>query len=149
MIKKKTNRIQNIKLYKIIIFLILLTSFNIVRAQQKTGIGSIDTLIFDLKTNMEGYLHENNPPYVQDDIDLCIATLSDYVVKVLDTKSKDEGMKLVKATVLKLNELNEKCDYSLIETNEREQIAQIIILAGHEKNYNAIDEDITEEWREW
>ncbi|WP_167356145.1 hypothetical protein [Chryseobacterium jejuense] len=58
-------------------------------------------------------------------------------------------MEIVKSTVLKLNNLNEKCDYSLIETNEREQIAEIIILAGYEMGYNASDEDGTEEWREW
>lgn len=114
-----------------------------------TGDKHIDSLILDLKKNMEDYMHENDPSYTQDDVDLCIVTLSDYVIKVFATESKDEGMKIVKSTVLKLNDLNEKCDFSLIETNEREQIAEIIISAGHEKGYNAVDEDITEEWREW
>ena len=114
-----------------------------------TGNKHMDSLILVLKKNMEDYMHENNPSYTQDDVDLCIATLSDYVIKVFATESKDEGMKIVKSTVQMLNDLNEKCDYSLIETNEREQIAEIIILGGHGKGYNAVDEDITEEWREW
>jgi hypothetical protein len=58
-------------------------------------------------------------------------------------------MLIVKSTVLKLNALNEKCDLSLIETNEREQITEIIILASHKMKYNSLNEDITEEWREW
>ncbi|WP_343657916.1 hypothetical protein [Chryseobacterium sp.] len=116
---------------------------------ESTGNKHLDSLILDLKKNMEDYMHENDPSYTQNDVDLCIATLSDYVIKVFATGSKGEGMEVVKSTVLKLNELNEKCDYSLIETNEREQIAEIIILAGHEKGYNAVDEDVTEEWREW
>jgi hypothetical protein len=57
-------------------------------------------------------------------------------------------MLIVKSTVLKLNALNEKCDLSLIETNEREQITEIII-ASHKMKYNSLNEDITEEWREW
>ena len=116
---------------------------------KSTGNKHLDSLIIDLKKNMEDYMHENAPSYTQDDVNECISLLSDYVVKVLASDSRDKAMEIVKSTILKLNNLNEKCDYSLIETNEREQIAEIIILAGHEKGYNSIDEDITEEWREW
>ena len=31
----------------------------------------------------------------------------------------------------------------------QEDIAEILILAGHLKGYNTRDEDIAEEWREW
>lgn len=48
-----------------------------------------------------------------------------------------------------VNDLNERCCFSLIETTEREQISEIIIFAGSEMGYNSVDEDITEEWREW
>ncbi|WP_300691575.1 hypothetical protein [Chryseobacterium sp.] len=116
---------------------------------ESTGNKHIDSLILDLKKNMEDYMNENNPSYTQDDVNECVLLISNYVVKVLGSKSKEEAIEIVKSTVLKLNNLNEKCDYSLIETNEREQIAEIIILAGHEKGYNTVDEDITEEWREW
>lgn len=58
-------------------------------------------------------------------------------------------MKIVKKTVLALNALNEKCEYELIETEQREDIAEIIILAGYLKGFNDRDDDITEEWREW
>lgn len=116
---------------------------------KSTGNKHLDSLILDLKKNMEDYMHENDPSYTQDNVNECILLLSDYVVRVLGSKHREEAMEIVKSTVLKLNDLNEKCDFSLIETNEREQIAEIIILAGHEKGYNTVDEDITEEWREW
>ena len=109
----------------------------------------IDSLISNLKKNMEDYMHENDPAYAQNDIDECILIISDYLDGIFDTTSRENAMEIVKKTVLKLNVLNQKCHYSLIETNEREQIAEIIILAGNEMGYNAIDEDITEEWREW
>lgn len=114
-----------------------------------TGKKHIDSLILELKRNMEDYMNEYQPSYSQKDIDFCISLLKDYVVAVLNSKSKEYAMSLVKTTVLKLNDLNEKTDFSLIETNERERIAEIIILAGNEMGYNDADEDITEEWREW
>jgi len=116
---------------------------------QPTGNNHIDSLLHDLKKNMEDYMNEAHPSYDQSDIEECLSILTDYTIRVLATKSKDEGMEIVKSTVLKLNDLNEKCDFSLIETNEREQIAEIIILAGNEMGYNSVDEDITEQWREW
>ena len=54
-----------------------------------------------------------------------------------------------KKTVILLNEINEKCEYELIETEQREDIAEIIILSGSLKGFNTRDDDITEEWREW
>lgn len=94
-------------------------------------------------------MRDANLSYSQKDIDYCISLLKDYVFEVFKAKSKKQALSLVKTTVLRLNDLNEKCDHSLIETNEREQIAEIIILTGHKKGYNTLDEDITEEWREW
>jgi hypothetical protein len=63
--------------------------------------------------------------------------------------SKDEGMAIVQKTVLSLNKLNESTGESLIETDQREDIANIIILAGSLKGFNERREDITETWREW
>ena len=74
--------------------------------------------------------------------------LDDYLRELLDANSREEGMKIVKKTVLALNELNENCGGELIETDQREDIAEIIIVAGNLKGFNGLDEDITEEWRE-
>jgi hypothetical protein len=69
--------------------------------------------------------------------------------QMVNSKSKEDGMQIVKITVLKLNELNKNSGWELIETEEREAIAAIIIAVGHNKGYNSMAEDITEEWREW
>ncbi|CAA7193830.1 hypothetical protein [Chryseobacterium potabilaquae] len=116
---------------------------------KSTGNSHIDNLIFDLKSNMEGYMIEFEPSYTQNDINECIALLFEYVIEIFKTKLKNEAMGLVKSTILSLNNLNDRCDGSLIETNEREQIAEIVILASHEMGYNSVDEDITEEWRDF
>lgn len=116
---------------------------------KSTGDKEIDILITKLKKSMEDYMKEANPSYSQKEVDECISILSEYTTSIYKSQSKKEGMEVVKSTVLKLNALNEKCDLSLIETSEREQIAEIIILASHKMKYNSMDEDITEEWREW
>ncbi|MBT2621908.1 hypothetical protein [Chryseobacterium sp. ISL-6] len=117
-------------------------------SKNTTGDQDIDSLLHDLKDNMENYMKDANP-YSQDDIEECIDLLSNHVKSVFKTNSKDEALKIVKSTILKLNALNDKCDGTLIETNEREQIAEIIILVGNKMGYNDVDEDVTEEWREW
>lgn len=114
-----------------------------------TGDKEIDNQIIHLIKSMENYMKEENPSYTQNDIDICASILVDYTVNIYKTQSKQEGMETVKSAVLKLNALNDKCKGSLIETGEREQIAEIIILASHKMKYNSMDEDITEEWREW
>ena len=71
------------------------------------------------------------------------------MIDVKNSKSKKDGLSIVKNTVLQLNNINKKTNFSLIEIMERENIAEIINLAGYEKGYNAKDEDIKEQWREW
>jgi hypothetical protein len=114
-----------------------------------TGDKEIDNQIINLTKSMENYMNEANPSYTQSDIDSCASILVDYTVNIYKTQSKQEGMETVKSAILKLNALNDKCQESLIETGEREQIAEIIILASHKMKYNSMDDDITEEWREW
>ena len=114
-----------------------------------TGDTQIDNLIGNLKKSMEDYLKDGNPPYSQNDIEECVSLLSDYTVNIYKSRSKKEGMQIVKSTIIELNTLNDKCESSLIETNEREQITDIIILASNKMKYNSLQEDITEEWREW
>lgn len=98
---------------------------------------------------MISYMETAGPDYTEQDVDKCVEILNEYIEKMVKTKSKQDGLNIVKSTVLELNKLNKKCGEQLIETGEREQIAEIIILTGHKKGYNSIDEDITEEWREW
>lgn len=85
-----------------------------------TGDKSIDNLIVNLKKSMEDYMKVANPSYSQKHIDECVNLLSEYTISIFKTHSKEEGMEVVKSTILKLNALNDKCDNTLIETNERE-----------------------------
>ena len=65
------------------------------------------------------------------------------------TNSKEESLSLVKITVEALNELNESTEFQLIETDQREDICEIIIRGRHLRGYNDMEDDITGEWREW
>lgn len=110
---------------------------------------SIEAQIASLKRSMTDYMKSAHPSYTEKDIEKCVQILSEYNIEMENSKSKQAGMEIVKATVFKLNELNENSGEELIETGEREAIAAIIITVGHNKGYNSEDEDITEEWREW
>ena len=105
--------------------------------------------IEDLSSSMLNYMRQASPSYTEKDVAACKHILKQYIKDMQQSRSNDEGMQIVKATVLKLNVFNEQCQTQLIETGEREQIAGIIIAAGHQKGYNGPDEDITEPWREW
>lgn len=115
------------------------------KAEYEKQIQQIETL----KKSMTEYMKSAHPSYTEKDVEQCENILTEYVQSIYKTSTKDEGLQVVKMTVIKLNELNEKCDFQLIETGEREQIAEIIISTGNLKGYNSLNEDITEEWREW
>ena len=102
-----------------------------------------------LEKSMTEYMDFAEPSYTEKDIEKCKSILIEFIQNIDKTSTREEGLKIVQSTILELNELNKKCDFDLIETNEREQIAGIIIGAGNQKGYNALSEDITEEWREW
>ncbi|NUY80488.1 hypothetical protein HUK80_06240 [Flavobacterium sp. MAH-1] len=133
-------------------FTSLLSLFPFLSSAKKTAQPQIDELeskINDLKTSMLSYRKEAEPSYSKKDVEKCVLILKEYLVQMAKTNSKEKGMAVVESTVMQLNELNDDCEGELIETGEREQIADIIILAGNKKGYNAVDEDVTEEWREW
>lgn len=98
---------------------------------------------------MINYLEFGNPEYSKKDVEKCISLIDSFLSDIAQSKNKETGMKFVEKLILKLNNLNAKCAHELIETDQREQIAHIIISAGHLKGYNRMDEDVTEEWREW
>jgi hypothetical protein len=116
---------------------------------QSTINSNLDDKIKELKKSMIGYVDQPHPAYTEYDVKACADILNRYRMEMTKTMSKEEGTQVVKATILELNKLNEKCGGTLIETGEREKIAEIIILAGSEKGYNTADDDITEPWREW
>ncbi|GAA4213114.1 hypothetical protein GCM10022289_44830 [Pedobacter jeongneungensis] len=119
------------------------------KASAKPAQEDLDKMLSELKNSMISYMKSAEPPYTMDDIDSCEKILKVYLVDINASQNKEQGMEMVKTTVVNLNALNGKTEGTLIETSEREKIAEIIILASSRKGYNTIDEDITEEWREW
>lgn len=104
--------------------------------------------ILNFKSSMLEYIEMSKPSYTKDNVEELIKILNDYTAEIANANSKEEGLNIVKVTVEKLNKLNEKCDYQLIETIEREQIAAIIIVESSKRGYNKQEDDITEKWRE-
>ena len=110
---------------------------------------TINELKIDLRKSMIDYIKTGDANYNEKDVRKCISIIDKFLIDIKNSKSKEDGLLIVKNTVLQLNNINKKTNFSLIETMERENIAEIINLAGYEKGYNAKDEDITEQWREW
>lgn len=100
-----------------------------------------------LKSTMLDYMPDAS--YEEGQVQKCMQIIDDFLEKMESSESKSDGMKTVEHTVLALNQLNEDCEGELIETDQREELAEIIILAGHLKGYNDQNDDITEDWREW
>lgn len=107
--------------------------------------------------SMVNYLKHAIGRYDQTHIDKCEKYLDEYANGV----AKAEGdfikiMALVEVVVVSLNQLNETCKHSLIETDQREYICEFIdqVIIGNGIDLDALASsqqctDITEEWQEW
>jgi len=102
-----------------------------------------------LKRGMIEYIEPGETEYTESDVEKCMSLINNFLDNMSKSNSKEHGMESVKNVVLSLNDLNENCEHELIETDQREQIGDIIILAGYLKGYNDRNEDTTEEWRDW
>lgn len=89
--------------------------------------------------------------YTDDDVRRCEQILDRYfaAIDAAEENNEVEVMAAVKDAVLALNALNNDCDGSLIETDQREDLATIIILAAAARGVGDGSSDITEEWRDW
>jgi hypothetical protein len=97
------------------------------------------------------YDPEFDAGYTQHGVDRCGAILDTFLASLagLDAPPNEaQVMEAVKKAVLALNALNEQCGGGLIETDQREQICELIIGAANNAGLKT-EEDITEEWREW
>ena len=107
----------------------------------------------DLKTrlleSMREFMREADVEYGEADIVECGTILDEHLSAVAAAADRDDALACVRTTVLRLNALNERCDDSMIETDERETICEFIIRAGAIRGFNEEDEDVTEDWREW
>ncbi len=101
--------------------------------------------------SMQDFISDGSEDYTQEDIDACRTLLEAYLQELdaLKKPTDEDIMSCVEKVVLALNDLNEKTDYVLIETGEREAICEIIQEAAIACGLGDIPDDVTEEWREW
>ena len=112
----------------------------------------VTTLISEMTEYLDFFEDDNSTDiYSPEDINKCEAIINTYLSYLFTEKrTNEEIIAQVEITVKELNALNEKCKYSLIETEQREQLCTIIIEAARLCNYQfPDDEDITFEWRNW
>ena len=89
--------------------------------------------------------------YTQRHVDQCGKIISTYLDALAEIRGSGVDEKILveaEKAVRGLNKLNDKCDGSLIETDQREDICGLMILAAKHAGLSA-DGDFTEEWREW
>lgn len=89
--------------------------------------------------------------YTKAHVDACGELLMTYLetLAAIDTPTDVVIMEAVKTVVLGLNDLNEQTDYSLIETDARESIWELIQNSAVDCGLSDASDDITERWREW
>jgi hypothetical protein len=112
-----------------------------------------DATLLSLRTRllqgMREYMAEGEPSYAESDVRECENILMGHLQAVESAADRAEALRHVHDTVLRLNELNSRCGGELIETDQREDICALIIRAGSLRGFNAEDEDVTEQWRDW
>lgn len=94
---------------------------------------------------------DDEPAYEKKDVDECDEILTTFLKDAGTHPSRVDFSWLsskVEHMVKQLNDLNAKHEQQLIETDQRNDLCELVRLviedAGHECNV-----DITEEWREW
>jgi hypothetical protein len=89
--------------------------------------------------------------YTQKHIDQCDQILNAFFADLgrVPQENREKAITdAVRTAVLAFNELNEQCDFGLIETDQREDLCSILLLGARDAGLATVD-DITMEWREW
>ena len=107
----------------------------------------------DVLVSMKEYMEfcQDGAGYTEADITRCGEILDEYIDRLSQVDDPDAGAILlyVEKVVRDLNELNDECNYSLIETDQRELLCDFIEKVAQEAGLENDGTDITEEWREW
>lgn len=109
--------------------------------------------------NYGGASDENDPDYDPEfdagyraeDVAACGEIVDNYLHALSAVRADEAAIRqAIKTAVLALNALNERCEYGLIETEQRERLYEILSIAASDAGLKIKeDEDITDEWREW
>lgn len=89
--------------------------------------------------------------YTREDAQTCGALIFTYLdaLSGMDAPTNEAIMEQIKILVLALNDLNKATDYSLIETEAREAIWEVIQTSAVACGLQDAPDDVTEEWRDW
>lgn len=94
---------------------------------------------------------DDEPAYLKEDVQECDDIVTAFITHIDTHPQKSDYtwiLQQVETFVKALNALNAKHENQLIETNQREDLCNLVELvvlhAGH-----AYNTDITEQWREW
>ena len=117
-------------------------------------IAKFKTMLSDSVIDMMlGFMEDcgDDASFTREDVEKCEAILIHYLESLAALTNPDDQqiMDCVKETVLALNELSEDTDYTMIETDERESICELIQTSAVECGLHDPADDITEQWREW
>ncbi len=105
-----------------------------------------------LVEGMTDYLADGDDVgYAKADIKKCEKILQQFITRLgrLGASATDEAiLNCVKQAVLDLNTLNDSANGCLIETDQREDLCEYLLLAAKSAGLNQ-GGDITKAWREW
>ena len=89
--------------------------------------------------------------YSKKDVKTCDKLIQKFIkdLEQLSSASMETVQPVVKDFVLSLNNLNDKCAYNLIETDQREMLCELVFLSVKDTIGDFGDIDLTEEWRDW
>lgn len=93
----------------------------------------------------------NFDTFTKKDIGVVNKILTDYLVALRASEGAGDAavMGCVKTAVLALNDLNERTEYGMIETEEREILWEFLQTAAVDAGLQNVPDDVTEEYREW
>jgi hypothetical protein len=106
-------------------------------------------LLTRLVEGMREYMKDRDVGYTPSEIAECASILEDHATSVRDAPDQRVALEHVRATVMRLNSLNERCGGGLIETDQREDICAFVARVGYLRGFNQENEDVTEPWRDW
>ena len=95
---------------------------------------------------------ESHADYSAEDVDKCATIIEKFIDDVLSPAvygNSKKIMRVVQSVVVALNELNQACDHSLIEEDQRELICELINALAVHAGLKIEVHDVTDEWREW
>jgi hypothetical protein len=102
-----------------------------------------------LLEGMREYMPSVDGSYQEADVQRCGEILDQFGAAISGAVGREDALAHVRTAVLDLNALNERCGGSLIETDQREMLCELIIATVARRGFISPEEDVTFAWREW